>query len=55
MIAPAQHAHTVKHSTLSMQPVHYHYKKQSDKHMEKNTAPFKYVVKSVLSVITVPP
>ncbi len=30
-------AHTVKHSTLTMQPVHYHYKKQSVKHMEKNT------------------
>ncbi len=38
-----------------MQPVHYHYKKQSVKHIEKtHTAQFKYVVKSVpLSVITV--
>ncbi len=48
---------TVKHSTLTiMQPVYYHYKKQPVKHMEKHTAPFKYIVKSVLlSVITVPP
>ncbi len=40
-----------------MQPGHYHYKKQSVKHMEKkHTAQFKYVVKSVpLSVITVRP
>ncbi len=29
--------HTVKLSTLTMQPVHYHYKKQSVKHMEKTT------------------
>ncbi len=56
MIAPAPHALTVKHSTFTMQPVHYHYKKQPVKHMDKHTALFKYVVKSVLfSVITVPP
>ncbi len=37
-------------------PVHYHYIKQPVKHMEKHTALFKYVAKSVLfSVITVPP
>ncbi len=47
MIAPAPHAHTFKHSTLTMQPVHYHYIKQPVKHMEKNTALFKYVVQSV--------
>ncbi len=56
VIAPAPHARTFKHSTFTMQPVHYHYKKQPVKHMEKHTALFKYVVKSVLfSVITVPP
>ncbi len=45
-----------KHSTFTMQPVHYHYIKQPVKHMDKHTALFKYVVKSVLfSVITVPP
>ncbi len=56
MIASAPHAHTFKHSTLTMQSVHYHYIKQPVKHMEKHTALFKYVVKSVLfSVITVPP
>ncbi len=37
-----------KYSTFTMQPVHYHYKKQPVKHMEKHTALFKYVVKSVL-------
>ncbi len=46
-------AHTVKDSTFTMQPVHYHYKKHMGK---KHTAQFKYVVKSVpLSDITVPP
>ncbi len=47
-------AHTVKHSTLTMQPVHYHYKNI----WEKNTLLSLniHVVKSVpLSVITVPP
>ncbi len=44
---------TFKHSTFTMQPVHYHYIKQPVKHMEKHTALFKYVVKSMLfSVIT---
>ncbi len=56
VIASATHAHTFKHSTFTLQPVHYHYKKQPVKHMDKHTALFKYVVKSVLlSVITVPP
>ncbi len=50
-------AHTVKLSTFTMQPVHYHYKKTiSQTYGKKHTAQFKYVVKSVpLCVITVPP
>ncbi len=59
VIAPAPHARTqLRFATLTMQqPVHYHYKNQSVKYMEKkHTAQFKYVVESVpLSVITVPP
>ncbi len=55
VIAPAPHACAYL-STFTIQPVHYHYIKQPVKHMEKHTALFKYVVKSVLfSVITVPP
>ncbi len=46
-----------KHSTFTMQPVHYHYKNNRSNIWKKtHTALFKYVVKSVLfSVITVPP
>ncbi len=45
-----------KHSTFTMQPVHYHYKINRSNIWKKHTAQFKYVVKSVLfSVITVPP
>ncbi len=57
VIAPAPHVLAFKHSTLTVQPVRYPYKKQSVQHMEKkHTAQSKYVVKSVLlSVITVPP
>ncbi len=58
MIAVAQHARTqLSFATLTMmQPVHYHNKIQSVKHMgKKRTTQFKYVVKSVsLSDITVP-
>ncbi len=47
-------AHTVKHSTLTMQPVHYHYKKQSVKHMgqgkKKHTAQFKYTCSIICAV-----
>ncbi len=56
--ACAQPRTQLSFATLTiMQPVHYHYKKQSVKHGKKNhTAQFKYVVKSVpLSIITVPP
>ncbi len=55
-VIAAARMRSFKHSTFTMQPVHYHYIKQPVKHMEKHTALFKYVVKSVLfSVITVPP
>ncbi len=37
VIASAPHALTFKHSTFTMQPVHYHYIKQPVKHMEKHT------------------
>ncbi len=48
MIAPALHALTFKHSTFTMQPVHYHYKNNRSNIWKKHTALFKYVVKSVL-------
>ncbi len=57
MIAPALHARAQLSFTLTMQPAHYHYKKQSVKHMgqgEKKHCSVKNVVKSVpLRVIAV--
>ncbi len=45
-----------KHSTFTMQPVHYYYKNNRSNIWKKHTAQFKCVVKSVLlSVIIVPP
>ncbi len=48
VIAPALHALKFKHSTFTMQPVHYHYKNNWSNIWKKHTALFKYVVKSVL-------